>query len=147
MVFAAGSAEGQTSELDRKGTVRTLKAAKKAGVQRYLSISAIGASTGMSTRGMSDEMKDYYKQKRMAGKAIHASGLDFTIIEPGELTDEPGTGKVKLSEAVIEVGSIPRADVAAVVAAAIKEPKAAGRTFHVVGGTTAIATAIKKAVA
>src|SRR5688572_14450787 len=64
VVFAAGSAAGETSELDRKGTLRTVRAAEKAGVKRYLSISAIGASTGMKTGSMSDEMKDYYKQKR-----------------------------------------------------------------------------------
>src|SRR5690242_15128746 len=49
VIFAAGSAAGESSELDRKGTLRTVRAAEKAGVKRYLSISSIGASTGLST--------------------------------------------------------------------------------------------------
>jgi uncharacterized protein YbjT (DUF2867 family) len=148
VVFAAGSGTGESSEIDRKGTLRTLRAANKAGVKRYVSISALGASTGLSTRSMSDEMKDYYKQKRLGGKAIEKSGLDYTILEPGGLTDEPGTGKVKLSVAAIEEDvSIPRADVAAAVAAVLKEPKSVGKTFQLVSGTTAIATAVKKASA
>lgn len=143
VVFAAGSGAGEGSALDRKGTVRTVRAAKKAGVKRYVSISSIGASTGLSTRGMSDEMKDYYKQKRAAAKTIHGSDLDWTILEPGELTDDPGTGKVTLSEEPIEEGSISRADVAAVVVAVLAA-KTAGKTFQLVGGKTLIKTAVSK---
>ena len=54
----------------------------------------LGASTGVSTRAMSDEMKDYFKQKRAAARHITGSTLDWTILEPGELTDGPATGKV-----------------------------------------------------
>ena len=68
VVFAAGSAAGEGSALDRIGTRRTVHAAENAGVKRYLSISALGASTGLSIRSMDDEMKDYYKQKRAAAK-------------------------------------------------------------------------------
>ncbi len=102
VVFAAGSAAGESSELDRKGTLRTVRAAEKAGVKRYLSISSIGASTGLSTRSMNDEMKDYYKQKRAAAKHITGSSLNWTILEPGELTDGGGTGKVVLSQQAID---------------------------------------------
>ncbi len=147
MVFAAGSAEGEGSALDRTGTIRTLRAATKAGVKRYVSISSIGASTGMSTRSLSAELKDYYVQKRAAGKAIRASSLAWTIIEPGELTDAPGTGKVALSDAALEMGSIPRADVAAVVVAVLAEPKSVGHAFQLTSGRTAIAAAVKTASA
>ncbi|MDB5538721.1 MAG: NAD-dependent dehydratase, partial [Devosia sp.] len=146
VVFAAGSGAGQTSELDRIGVRRTLHAAQNAGVRRYVAISSIGASTGLSTRKMSDEMKDYYKQKRAAAKFIHASGLDWTILEPGELTDAPGTGKVSLSEAAIEGGSIPREDVAATIVAVLAEPRSAGHTFQLVSGDTPIAAALKAAL-
>ena len=146
VVFAAGSATGESSALDRKGTVRTLHAARNAGVKRYVTISSIGASTGLSTRAMSDEMKDYYKQKRAAGKAIRASGLDWIILEPGGLTDEPGTGKITLGETALEFGSIPRADVAATVVAVLAEPKAAGHAFQLVSGSTGITKAVKAVV-
>jgi len=146
VVFAAGSAEGTTSEIDRTGTLRTVRAAEKAGVKRYLSISAIGASTGMSTRSFSDEMKDYYRQKRAAGKHITGSSLDWTILEPGELTDGAGTGKVLLSLEAIEPDSVPRADVAAVTIALLEEPKSIGKVFQLTRGPKSIAAALKAAV-
>lgn len=143
MVFAAGSATGETSELDRKGTLRTVRAAEKAGVRRYLSISSIGASTGLSTRAMDEEMKDYYRQKRAAGKHITGSTLDWTILEPGELTDGGGTGKVLLSQAAIDFESVPRADVAAVVVALLEEPRSIGKVFQLTRGNSTIAAALK----
>jgi uncharacterized protein YbjT (DUF2867 family) len=147
VVFAAGSAAGETSELDRTGTLRTVRAAEKAGVKRYLSISSIGASTGLSTRSMSGEMKDYYKQKRAAAKHITGSTLDWTILEPGELTDVAGTGKVLLSQAAIDFESVPRADVAAVTVALLEEPGSVGKVFQLTRGTQTIATALKSALA
>ncbi len=144
VVFAAGSAAGETSELDRKGTLRTVRAAEKAGATRYLSISSIGASTGLSTRTMSDEMKDYYKQKRAAAKHITGSTLDWTILEPGELIDEAGTGTVTLSEEAIEETFVTRADVAAVVVALLPEKKAIGHAYQLTRGKTPIKTAVKK---
>ncbi|WP_423065738.1 NAD(P)-dependent oxidoreductase [Devosia sp. CN2-171] len=147
VVFAAGSAAGENSELDRKGTLRTVRAAEKAGAKRYLSISSIGASTGLSTRSMNAEMKDYYKQKRAAGKHITGSSLDWTILEPGELTDGGGTGKVLLSQAAIDEESVPREDVAAVTVALLEEPKAIGKVFQLTRGKVAIAAALKSALA
>ena len=147
VVFAAGSAAGESSELDRKGTLRTVRAAEKAGVTRYLSISSIGASTGLSTRSMNDEMKDYYRQKRAAAKHITGSSLNWTILEPGELTDGGGTGKVVLSQQAINEESVPREDVASVVVALLEEPKAAGKVFQLTRGTHTIAAALKSALA
>jgi len=146
VVFAAGSAAGEGSELDRKGTLRTVRAAEKAGVKRYLSISSIGASTGLSTRSMDDEMKDYYRQKRAAGKHITSSSLDWTILEPGELTDGGGTGKVLLSQQAINEESVPREDVAAVVVALLEEPKSIGKVFQLTRGKATIKTALKQAL-
>lgn len=146
VVFAAGSAAGENSELDRKGTLRTVRAAEKAGIKRYVSVSAIGASTGLSTRKMNDEMKDYYKQKRAAAKHITSSSLDWTILEPGELTDGGGTGKVRISQQAIDEESVPRADVAAVVVALLEEPKAAGKVFQLTRGKDTIPAALKAAL-
>lgn len=144
MVFAAGSAAGETSELDNIGTRRTVRAAKNAGIKRYLSVSAIGASTGLSTRGMSDEMKDYYKQKRLAAGHIHRSGLDWTILEPGELIDEPAAGKVTLSEEALEETFVTREDVAEVAVALLFEKKSYGHAYQLTRGKTPTRTAIKK---
>jgi uncharacterized protein YbjT (DUF2867 family) len=146
VVFAAGSAAGETSELDRKGTLRTVRAAEKARVKRYVSVSSIGASTGLSTRSMNDEMKDYYKQKRAAAKHITGSKLDWTIVEPAELTDDAGTGKVTASLGKLEGKPITRADVAAVVVAVLGERKSIGKAIQLTGGTTPIRTALARAL-
>lgn len=146
VVFAAGSAAGESSALDRKGTLRTVRAAEKAGVKRYVSISAIGASTGLSIRSMNDEMKDYYKQKRAAAKFITGSSLDWTILEPGELTDGGGTGNVLLSQKAINEESVPREDVAAVTVALLEEPKSVGKVFQLTRGKQTIAAALKAAL-
>lgn len=148
IVFAAGSAEGEGSALDRAGTVKTVRAAERAGVKRYLTIASIGASTGMRlpAEWASDEMRDYYRQKRAANAYLRKSSLDWTILEPGQLTDGPGTGKVRLAASAIESGPIPRADVAAAAVAALHNPKTIGATFQLVGGPTPIEAAIRAAV-
>jgi uncharacterized protein YbjT (DUF2867 family) len=145
VIFAAGSGTGESSEIDSKGVRKTLRAAEKAGVKRYVAISSIGASTGMRLTGewATDEMKDYYHHKRLAGKAIASSGLDWTIIEPGELSDGKGTGKVTLSTTAIPEKPVPRADVAAVAVAALKAPRTKGKALQLTAGKTAIADAIK----
>jgi uncharacterized protein YbjT (DUF2867 family) len=145
VIFAAGSGTGESSEIDSKGVRKTLGAAAKAGVKRYVAISSIGASTGMKLSGAwaTDEMKDYYHHKRLAGKAIAKSGLDWTIIEPGELTDGKPTGKVTLSEESIAAKPVSRSDVAAVVVAALKAPRTKGKALQLTAGKTAIAEAIK----
>ena len=146
VVFAAGSAAGESSELDRKGTLRTVRAAEKAGVKRYLSVSSIGASTGLSTRAMSDEMKDYYKQKRAAAKHIVGSSLDWTIVEPAELTDDKGAGQLTASLERIEETPIARADVAAAVVAVLGDRRSIGKAIQLAGGTTAIKAALDQAL-
>ena len=145
VVFAAGSGTGESSEIDSKGLRKVLRAVEKVGVKRFVAISSIGASTGMKLTGewATDEMKDYYKHKRLAGKAIVASELDWTIIEPGTLTDGKGTGKVTLSVTAIPEKSVSRADVAAITIAALKAPKTRGKALQLTSGKTTIADAIK----
>lgn len=146
VVFAAGSAEGESSALDRKGTVRSVKAAEKAGVKRFVTISALGDSTPIPDKWNNAEMKDYYKQKRAGSKAIRASSLKWTILEPGELTEGRGTGRIAIATDGIEVGKIARADVAATVVAVLGNAKSVGKTFQLVGGKTAIEDAVAKVV-
>jgi uncharacterized protein YbjT (DUF2867 family) len=72
---------------------------------------------------------------------VAASGLDYTIVRPGHLTDEPGTGLVRVSESA-QRGQISRDDVAAVLAACLTEPATAGKTFELVGGEDPIERAL-----
>ena len=146
VVFAAGSASGESSALDRTGLLKTARAAATAGVKRYLNIASIGASTGMKLTGewATDEMRDYYKQKRAGNKYLRESDLDWIIVEPGGLTDGKPTGKVTLSEEQIEEAHIDRADVAAVIVALLESKKSNKRAFQLVGGKTPIAEAVAK---
>jgi uncharacterized protein YbjT (DUF2867 family) len=146
VVFAAGSAEGDpSSAIDRKGVKRTVLAATKAGVRRYVAVSSLGATTRVPLTYEWEGMKEYFAAKRAANKTVRESGLDWTIVEPGTLTDAKGTGKVALSEGEdIRDGKISRADVADVVVAALKELRSVGHTFQIVGGTTAIAEAVRQ---
>ena len=148
IVFAAGSAEADpSSAIDSKGVRRTVLTATKAGVKRYVAVSSLGATTKISESYDWPGMTAYFKAKKAANKSVRESTLDWTIIEPGTLTEAKGTGKIALSEGKnIEDNKIARADVAAVVVAALKEPKSIGRTFQIVGGSTAIGTAVGKAV-
>ncbi len=145
VIFAAGSSTGESSAIDRIGVRRTVSAAEKAGVARYIAIASIGASTGMKLEGdwATAEMRDYYKQKRAGNALIRASSLKWTILEPGELTDGKATGKVTLSEAEIPQKSVSRADVAAVAVAALDAPRSIGKALQLTSGKVAIADALK----
>ena len=114
-------------------------------MKRCVAISSIGASTGMKLSGewATDEMKDYYKHKRLAGKAISGSELDWTIIAPGPLTDGKGTGKVTLSVAALPEKAVSRADVAADTNAALKAPKTKGKAQQQTKDKNAIDEAIQ----
>lgn len=146
VVFAAGSAEDDNnSDVDRTGTLKTVRAAKKAGAMRYISVSALGATTPTPKKWLDSElMKNYYKAKKAANKHVRDSGLDWTIIEPGELTDGKLTGKVTLAQDGVDPDKISRADVAATVLAALATPSSKGRTFQVVGGKTPVLDAVAK---
>jgi uncharacterized protein YbjT (DUF2867 family) len=147
VVFAAGSAEDDTnSDIDRTGTLKTVRAAKKVGAMRYISVSALGATTPTPKKWLETElMKNYYKAKKAANKHVRDSGLDWTIIEPGELTDGKLTGKVTLAWDGVAPDKISRADVAATVLAALATPSSKGRTFQVIGGKTPVLDAVAKA--
>lgn len=151
IVFAAGSAEGESSAIDRKGVTRTVNAAEKAGVKRYVAISSIGGSTPAPKEWSAmPGMKEYFAAKKAANNKVRSSALDWTIIEPGELTQGKPTGKVTLTTGALtddQVSKlkIPRADVAAVAVASLKDKKSVGKTYQIVGGTTEIAKAIATA--
>src|SRR5262249_50406455 len=120
VVFAAGAGPGSGAErkrtMDLGGAVRLIDAAKAEGVDRYVMISAMGAADPPAEGG--DVFGEYLRAKAMADQALAASGLAYTIVRPGGLTDDPPTGLVRIGGR-LERGQIPRADVAAVLAAAL----------------------------
>lgn len=141
IVFAAGAGPGSGVErketMDHGGAVKLIEAAKQNGIGRYVIVSSIGADPDHEGDGPFDV---YRRAKGRADRALAESGLDFAIVRPGALTDEPGTGTVTAGEQV-EQGEIPRRDVAAVLAAVVQGP--GRRSFEVVGGATPIEAAIE----
>jgi uncharacterized protein YbjT (DUF2867 family) len=134
VVFAAGAGPGSGAErkltMDRDGAVLLADGAKEAGVHRYLMVSSTGADPDHS----GDEVFDVYlRAKGEADAAVAASGLDYTIVRPGHLTDDPGTGRVRITEST-QRGQISRDDVAAVLAACLMESATVGKTFELVSG-------------
>jgi uncharacterized protein YbjT (DUF2867 family) len=92
-----------------------------------------------------DAFSVYLRAKGRADAELQASGLDYTIVRPGGLTDAPGTGRVRVGERVPR-GQVPRDDVAAVLAAVLHEPRTAGLTFELVSGDVPVEEAVASLV-
>jgi uncharacterized protein YbjT (DUF2867 family) len=142
VVFAAGAGPGSGPErkrtVDLGGALKLIDAARAGGVLRYVMVSAIGARDPASG---SDAMRPYLEAKAQADAAVGESGLDFTIVRPGRLTDDAGSGRVRIAER-LERGDVTRDDVAAVIAGVLVQPRTVRRTFDVVQGDTPIAQAL-----
>ena len=147
VVFSAGG--GPDGNIDRKrtvdlgGSLKSIEAARQAGIDRFVQISAINVDSPVPDDA-EPVWKAYVEAKRDADIALRDSGLDWTILRPGRLTDDEGTGQVSLGEAVGR-GDIPRADVAAVVIAVLDDPTSIGRQWNVVGGQTPVEEAVASA--
>lgn len=147
VVFAAGAGPGsgaaRKDTVDRAAAELLIAAAETAGVRRYLLISSLGASDDPPPS--TDEVfAAYLRAKAASETALRESDLDWTILRPGRLTDEPGTGKVRLARTVRR-GSVSRDDVAAVLTALLDEPRTIGRTLEIVGGDVPVAEAVAAA--
>jgi nucleoside-diphosphate-sugar epimerase len=144
VVFAAGAGPGSGAErkltMDRDGAIKLLQAARSAGVSRYVIVSSIGAENPPA-EGDDDVFGVYLRAKAEADAAVAASDRDWTIVRPGMLTDEPGSGCVRVQTEPIR-DRVARDDVAGVLAAVVHEPRSAGLTIYVVGGDEPIDAAL-----
>jgi uncharacterized protein YbjT (DUF2867 family) len=143
VVFSAGAGPGSGPErkrtVDYGAAVKLIDACRAAGVARYLMVSAMGVHDPAARRS---EMRPYHEAKLEADQALAASGLDYTIVRPGRLTDDPGTGLVRAAPRLERGGQIPRDDVAATLLACLDDPNTIGREFDLLAGETPIAEAI-----
>jgi nucleoside-diphosphate-sugar epimerase len=142
VVFAAGAGPGSGPErkwtVDYGGAVKLMRAAQADGIERYVMLSSRGADPEAPG---DDTFAVYLRAKGKADAELRESGLAYTIVRPGRLTDDPGTGHVRAGADVGD-GSISRDDVAAVLAFAVHDSALAGVTFEVVAGETPIAEAL-----
>jgi uncharacterized protein YbjT (DUF2867 family) len=143
VVFAAGAGPGSGSArketMDYGGAALLIEAAKAAGVPRYAMISAMGAADPPAG---DDTFMVYLRAKARADDELRASGLEWTVVRPGGLTDEPGTSLVRIAERLPR-GQVPRADVAAVLLAVLDDDATAGKSFDVISGDDPIADALR----
>ena len=144
VVFAAGGGPDGNIErkrtVDLEGSLKSIEGARQAGIRRLVQVSAISVDEPVADDAP-PVWRAYVEAKRDADAALRDSGLDWTILRPGRLTDDPGTGRVSLGPDVAR-GEIPRADVAEVVAAVLQDPATVGHQWNVVGGDAAVGDAI-----
>jgi uncharacterized protein YbjT (DUF2867 family) len=148
VVFAAGGGPDGNIErkrtVDLEGSLKSIAGAGRAGISRFVQISAISVDEPLPA-DTSPVWRAYVEAKRDSDAALRASDLDWTILRPGRLTDDPATGLVALGPDVAR-GDVPRADVAAVVAAVIDTGGGIGAQWNLVGGETPVAEAVRQSV-
>jgi uncharacterized protein YbjT (DUF2867 family) len=143
VVFAAGAGPGSGAArkrtMDLGGALKLIDAARASGIARYVMVSAMGAA---NPPGGSEGMAPYLRAKAEADQALASSGLDYTIVRPGRLTNEPGTGRVAAAAKLNRRGEIARDDVAATLLAVLGAENTIGKTFELLRGETPIEAAV-----
>ncbi|GAB3139379.1 NAD(P)H-binding protein [Amycolatopsis stemonae] len=143
-VFSAGAGPGsgtaRKDTVDRGAAALFAEAAERAGVRRHLQVGSMGADNP-DNPDVSEEFRYYLRAKRAAEDDLKARDLDWTILRPGQLTNDPGTGLVLLADKTGR-GPVPRDDVAAVLAALLDAPASVRRTLELISGDVAIGEAI-----
>jgi nucleoside-diphosphate-sugar epimerase len=144
-VFAAGAGPGSSAArkftVDRDAAILLADAAEAAGVPRLVVISAI--NTDRFDPASDDVFQLYLRAKSEADASVRGRDLDWTIVRPGSLTNDPGTGRI-LAGSSVAGGSIPRADVAATIAAVLETGAASRTQFDLVSGDDPIAEALDR---
>jgi uncharacterized protein YbjT (DUF2867 family) len=142
VVFAAGAGPGSGAArkltMDRDGAIKLLQAATIAGATRYLMVSSVGAEDPPDGDAV---FEVYLQAKAEADAAVASSDSEWTIVRPGRLTDHAGTGKVRISAAPFR-GSVPRDDVASVLARLLSDSRSTRRIFYVSSGEQPIEQAL-----
>ncbi|WP_433384272.1 SDR family oxidoreductase [Micromonospora sp. KLBMP9576] len=142
VLFAAGAGPGsgaaRKDTVDRGGAVLLADAAERAGVRRYLLLSSMGVDDAPPA---DDVFAAYLRAKKAAEDDLTGRDLDWSILRPGQLTDDPPTGRITLDRHT-PPGSITRTDVARVLVALLYHPGSAGAILELVAGDTPIADAV-----
>jgi nucleoside-diphosphate-sugar epimerase len=144
IVFAAGAGPGSGPErkqtVDLGGALKCIAAAQEMGVARFLMVSAMGLR---DTAHAPEGMRPYYEAKAAADAALETSGLDWTIVRPGRLTDGPGAGTVDLAPVLARRGEIARDDVALVLYHCLGADNTIRAQFDVLAGPTPVEIAVR----
>jgi uncharacterized protein YbjT (DUF2867 family) len=144
IVFAAGAGPGSGVErkrtVDLGAAVKCVEAAEELGVARFVIVSSIGAE---DPDAGPEAMRPYLRAKAEADARVAASTLDWTIVRPGSLQNDPGTGRVDVSTELGRRGPVPRDDVALVLAETLQAPNTIGLKFEVFTGEVPAREAVR----
>ncbi len=140
-MFAAGSGGEDVWGVDRDGAVNTIETAEEEGADRFVMLSSINAdSPGESP----EALREYLNAKAEADERLRESDLTYTIVRPGSLTNEAGTGRVRTGADLDRDDSeIPREDVAETLVTALPMESTHERTFEVLAGDEPIPAALE----
>lgn len=142
VIFAAGSGsktgDDKTTAVDEEGAIKVIDAATKAKVKKFIMLSGMGADEPTKNK----ELEHYLKAKAEADTYLRHSGLNYTIIRPGRLTDDMGLGKVKLAKKLDGPGDISRDDVAFLLVMSLADPLVRNQTFEALEGDEPIKSAM-----
>ncbi|SCL72903.1 NAD(P)H-binding [Micromonospora citrea] len=144
VIFAAGAGPGsgaaRKDTVDRGAAVLLADAAERAGVRRYLLVSSVGVENEPPA-GTDEVFAAYLRAKKAAEDDLTRRDLDWTVLRPGRLTDDPPAGRITLARHA-PAGAVTRTDVARVLVALLHAPRTAGLILELVGGETPIADAV-----
>jgi uncharacterized protein YbjT (DUF2867 family) len=138
VIFAAGSKGKNVIGVDQEGAKKLMIAGKEAGISKYVMLSSMGADNPSKA----EDLKDYLVAKQNADKFLRASGLNYTVIRPGTLTDEDGDGKIELEEKLGKRGKITRQDVAKTLVEVLDENILLNQTVEILSGDELIIEAV-----
>lgn len=145
VIFTAGSGPhtgpDKTIDVDQDGAIRLVDTARAMGIKRFIIVSSMGA--GEPEKGP-EKLRHYLQAKHNADEHLKNSGLNYTIVRPGQLTDDDGTGKVVVRARLEDFGKIPRQDVARVLLAVLDSDNTDNRVFEVVSGDAPVSEVLAK---
>jgi uncharacterized protein YbjT (DUF2867 family) len=141
VVFAAGSGGDDVWGVDRDGAINIIEAAERQGADRFVMLSSINAD---SPEESPEELREYLNAKAEADERLRESDLTYTIVRPGALTNDEGTGRIRTGADLDRTNAeIPREDVAETLVTALPMESTHGLTFEVLAGDRPIAEALE----
>ncbi len=139
VIFAAGSKGKNVIGVDQEGAKRLIDASKQVGVNKFVMLSSMGADDPSRNK----DLKAYLEAKKNADDYLRASGLDYSVVRPGHLTDEEGTGKIQLKERFENPGKISRTDVAKTLVEVLEDGVMKNQFFEIIAGEIPIDKAVR----
>ncbi|MBG6062067.1 uncharacterized protein YbjT (DUF2867 family) [Flavobacterium sp. CG_9.1] len=140
VVFAAGSAGKNVLGVDQEGAKKLIDASKKANIKKFVMLSSMGADKPEEAT----QLQEYLKAKHNADEYLKTSGLDFSIVRPGSLTNEAALTTIELEGKLNKHSEISREDVAQTLVQTLDDTIASKATFEIIKGETLIGKALEK---